>query len=338
MISANPSHEVIVLQPNDIPEKFKHHTWEKATDWLRLHMLYQHGGVWLDASCICIENVETWIHPHADVTAFQSYYGCIDTYAIAAKPKSKLIYAWLTELEHAMNDPQAYIQKYQHLAKNAHIIWPHKQTYTIQNKLPYLYPYLASNVALIKTKYSGYSGHNSFDSIPSNSGHNSPTHSGFDSNPSNPNYSGHNEIPSNPSNPSNIHLKKAYYQGGTLCFNTHNLFNQYPQTYIIKLDKIDRKIAQHQLFNYINTPTYSAYNEIPNYSEYNEIPSNSGHNSSTHNYSGYNEIPTNSITKKQKIHQTLNLIPKKIHKYQTRYKYTSYSGSNSILISKITND
>ena len=59
----NPSYHVYVLNPENVSEYsdidfslLKDATPQQKADLLRFHLLYQHGGIWLDASIIVYDN------------------------------------------------------------------------------------------------------------------------------------------------------------------------------------------------------------------------------------------------------------------------------------------
>lgn len=69
-------------------------------DWVRLNTLYEHGGVWLDATCICFESVETWVDlTSASVQGFSAPWcnKCLENWAFVAPKRHPLIGAWLHE-------------------------------------------------------------------------------------------------------------------------------------------------------------------------------------------------------------------------------------------------
>lgn len=67
----NPEYTVIVLNKNNLKEylpdidftKIKHITDspQKYSDMVRLHTLSKYGGIWSDASIICLKSYDTWI-------------------------------------------------------------------------------------------------------------------------------------------------------------------------------------------------------------------------------------------------------------------------------------
>ena len=77
------------------------------SDMIRLQLLYQHGGVWLDASVMPIQPLNDWINPsglETFFTAFMNPYNsikvnepCIETSVMACSPRHPLIADWIAE-------------------------------------------------------------------------------------------------------------------------------------------------------------------------------------------------------------------------------------------------
>ena len=67
-------------------------------------MLSEHGGVWLDASCICTAPVEQWAGA-ADSNAlvgFELHARCIENWAFSCPPRHPLVVAWRDEFRRAV--------------------------------------------------------------------------------------------------------------------------------------------------------------------------------------------------------------------------------------------
>lgn len=118
----NPNHEIRVINPSNLstylPEvdfkKIKHieHSHARYSDMVRLHLLEKYGGIWADASIICIKPFDDWIPElqeknNADLVAFylngftQEDYvqksPVIESWFLAAPAESVLIKDWLKE-------------------------------------------------------------------------------------------------------------------------------------------------------------------------------------------------------------------------------------------------
>lgn len=146
MREAHPGWRVVVLTPMDVPDTVRTLAPNVASDWARLHVLAEYGGVWLDASCICLQSVTAWASDDC-LSGFCSYDGCIDSYAIAAPSRSALVGAWRDEFCASLLNPHAYAQRYAHVARRCHIRWNAHHTNTLNDKLPYLNIVLCSAVA-----------------------------------------------------------------------------------------------------------------------------------------------------------------------------------------------
>jgi len=81
-------------------------------DWYRLAAVYQHGGVWMDASIIPVHSAEsTWLNLSFDgLTGFRcqdtthsdTVPDCMESFVFAAPPRNPLVKAWLDELRKAI--------------------------------------------------------------------------------------------------------------------------------------------------------------------------------------------------------------------------------------------
>ena len=126
------------------------------SDWVRLTLLEKYGGVWLDASVICTNSVDSWAAPDRSmITMFPMHANSNihGNWALAsAKPGHPLIQAWREEIAAVLNKtgsgkvPTQYIEQ-------AFIDFP--ALMNIWNNpnpppLPYLWVYLALQVVLQK--------------------------------------------------------------------------------------------------------------------------------------------------------------------------------------------
>jgi hypothetical protein len=149
MREANPQWRVVVLTAVDLPEWLCSLPANVASDWIRLHKVADTGGVWLDASCICTQSVETWIlNLDGCVSGFSSYDGALDSYAFAAPPRSVFIARWRDEFCASLRDPRAYADVHWTIAHECYIRWDSTTKTTLQLKLPYLNVVLCSAVAM----------------------------------------------------------------------------------------------------------------------------------------------------------------------------------------------
>lgn len=125
----NSNYQVRMLNPENT-EQYCHIDWsqypkitpQQKADLLRFDLLYEHGGIWLDASILIYENLD-WIQELIDQqkTASFAYYRAknttrldspiIENWLLATAPKQPLFKAWFEELVHALAiTPKCYIQ------------------------------------------------------------------------------------------------------------------------------------------------------------------------------------------------------------------------------------
>lgn len=80
-------------------------TPQQFSDWLRLCLLAKYGGVWLDASVVCVAALETWIDRDEErVIGFECPIAAeiMESWAFAARPRHPLILAWKREFARAI--------------------------------------------------------------------------------------------------------------------------------------------------------------------------------------------------------------------------------------------
>jgi len=119
----NPNYEIIVLNKNNLnnylPEvdfsKIKHihnNSPEKFSDMVRLHVLAKYGGIWSDASIICLKPYDYWINllQKKNNSEFVGFYidgftlpeyreksPVIENWFFACKSNSMFVKDWLKE-------------------------------------------------------------------------------------------------------------------------------------------------------------------------------------------------------------------------------------------------
>lgn len=117
----NPTYEIIMLNKNNLHKYCNVNIAElpiaasndtKFSDYVRLNVLAQHGGIWLDATCICHQSFD-WIHgiQRATGSEFVGYYlegnsdsnylyksPAIEAWFFACVPNSKFVVNWKNEL------------------------------------------------------------------------------------------------------------------------------------------------------------------------------------------------------------------------------------------------
>jgi hypothetical protein len=74
-----------------------------ASDIIRLNLLARHGGVWADATMLCMRPLDTWVHDAIRPTGFWMYHGEVDgpdspaSWFIISKKNNYLITKWRDE-------------------------------------------------------------------------------------------------------------------------------------------------------------------------------------------------------------------------------------------------
>ena len=113
------------------------------SDIFRLYILYVEGGVYLDSSIICLNNIECIFNFKLDkLQGYETPWGGlnIENYCMCANKGNKLVYYWLKECLIANNVGfKVYKNYYIHLASEK-----------LKRFLPYLTNFLAYNVACKK--------------------------------------------------------------------------------------------------------------------------------------------------------------------------------------------
>lgn len=109
MRGANPGWEVVIHKDLSLAEPCdgfdRLETLQAKVDWLRICLICNTGGLWLDASTVCLESVETWL----DVSERRVVgFGCpidgeiLENWAFAARAGHPLLLAWKAEFARAI--------------------------------------------------------------------------------------------------------------------------------------------------------------------------------------------------------------------------------------------
>ena len=180
MRQQNPHRQLIVLSKDTLPLFLSSEDYPRfhgrqggpddfscaqyLSDWVRLTLLEKYGGVWLDASVICTNPVETWcqaVPSNDDQSSFSlevltmfpmhanpNIHG---NWAMAvASPGHPLIHAWRSELAAVFDEtgsgqiPIGYIERSFAKYSNLVDLWNNPSP----PPLPYLWVYLALQVVL----------------------------------------------------------------------------------------------------------------------------------------------------------------------------------------------
>ena len=114
MVVHNPDWSVRMLNGHNLssvlrrplPHRFHEWTHTQCSDWARLALLYERGGVWMDASVLVLAGVECWVDVHGeyDIQGFQfpKSSDVLETWAMAATPRNPFVLHWLEEWEEAL--------------------------------------------------------------------------------------------------------------------------------------------------------------------------------------------------------------------------------------------
>lgn len=124
----NPEYTVHVVTKDTvdqfvaIPTKIKmnpnfNDTRSRFADLVRLYLLDQHGGIWIDASCVMYQGFDEWLPFHADMFCYtynqghpEFKYPVLENWFIASKPNTPFVSAWKKEFLEIAN--YANVQEY----------------------------------------------------------------------------------------------------------------------------------------------------------------------------------------------------------------------------------
>lgn len=130
-----------LVNESEIPLNLKRLSIQAQSDWYRLYLLYNYGGLWLDISIVLNDPDEInkmykkVINGNIDIACFafknhyfyleSKKYPCIESWCLLTKSKNKIIKAWLDEFEHAIligfNQYSDYIYKNKFVLTNTEI-------------------------------------------------------------------------------------------------------------------------------------------------------------------------------------------------------------------------
>ncbi|KAB1068475.1 hypothetical protein F6U93_07175, partial [Tamlana haliotis] len=105
-----PGFEIFILNLNNfqnhinrtIPKEFDKLTIQKKTNWIRCVLIYENGGIWMDASILLTQNITNWFKYEYDFIAVRDGKR-IENWFFAATKKSPLLLEWIREYEYAMS-------------------------------------------------------------------------------------------------------------------------------------------------------------------------------------------------------------------------------------------
>lgn len=152
----NPDYEVHFLTPDTVKSfcdidfsRFPKATPQQKADLLRFELIYQYGGIWLDASTIVYENLD-WIQALVKKTRTHSFayyraknttiktFPVLENWLLASAAKNPFFKYWFDELVTAIElTPKAYLQKLKETEPNYQDLFQHI------GRLEYLVAYVA---------------------------------------------------------------------------------------------------------------------------------------------------------------------------------------------------
>lgn len=152
----NPDYEVHFLTPDTVKSfcdidfsRFPKATPQQKADLLRFELIYQYGGIWLDASTIVYENLD-WIQALVKKTRTHSFayyraknttiktFPVLENWLLASAAKNPFFKYWFDELVTAIElTPKAYLQKLKETEHNYQDLFQHI------GRLEYLVAYVA---------------------------------------------------------------------------------------------------------------------------------------------------------------------------------------------------
>lgn len=114
MVVNNPDWTVRMLNSRNlssvirrpIPRRFNEWNHTQCSDWVRLALLYEKGGVWMDASIIVLAGVECWVDVRGEYDIqgfhFPNSTEVLENWAMAAAPRNPFVQHWMEEWETAL--------------------------------------------------------------------------------------------------------------------------------------------------------------------------------------------------------------------------------------------
>lgn len=109
----NPEWEVISVDAHSLPnyvqlpkKHFRHKASASAmSDIVRINLLYQHGGVWVDSTVWCHKPLDHWLAPSFFGFSVPTADRPIATWFLAAASDSYLVKRWMEKTNHYWSKP-----------------------------------------------------------------------------------------------------------------------------------------------------------------------------------------------------------------------------------------
>jgi hypothetical protein len=109
----NPGYELIILNDDNIAQHLPeldrsllekpifNDSAARRSDLIRCHAIAHHGGIWMDASIICMKPFDEWLDRSKDFVGFHigkhQTHPVIESWFFASKPGSEFMRAWCRE-------------------------------------------------------------------------------------------------------------------------------------------------------------------------------------------------------------------------------------------------
>ena len=142
MREANPKYQVVVLGDSDVVPTpgLENLRVQHISDWVRLCSLLEHGGIWLDATCICVTGVDAWVdHTDPRLQGFSAPWDktVMENSALACRPGCPAVRKWRAEFQRAVT-MGFNVYKHTVCARIRRQITGHFQFWPHSRSLPYL--------------------------------------------------------------------------------------------------------------------------------------------------------------------------------------------------------
>lgn len=125
----NPGYDIRVITPSTLrryatpPPYFKSLEPQRQSDWVRLNVLSEYGGIWADASIVATEPFD-WVHTcqrrggiafYLEKFTSNAKFPVIESWFIASTPNNTFTVAWFEEFDRAIrrcrNDGDVYLKE-----------------------------------------------------------------------------------------------------------------------------------------------------------------------------------------------------------------------------------
>lgn len=118
----NPAWTIISLDDGNLNEyidivPLPDTTYQAKSDIIRLHLLDKYGGVWADATMVCMQPLDTWVHSALQPSGFWMYHGRDKgrgpaSWFIISCPGSYIIRKWYESCVRFWNEKPRHVEYY----------------------------------------------------------------------------------------------------------------------------------------------------------------------------------------------------------------------------------